>query len=157
MFKLDTSGELIYSALLGGSTYSFAQAVAVNAAGQALVSGTSNTPGFPSTPGAYSVADTSGEPYLLEVDTTGTKILFSATGIGGKRDCFRFNRQHLYGWNHRFSHLSTMAAISHVPRIPNLRCTLPDGISGPNQYVTKLDPGGTKMIFPPRSRATGTR
>jgi len=68
VFKLDPSGQLVFSELLGTSTDSFALAVAVNAAGQVLVSGVSASPGFPSTPGAYSVANTDGEPYLLELD-----------------------------------------------------------------------------------------
>ena len=83
VFKLDPSGQLVYSDLLGGSTNSFAQAVAVNASGQVLVSGTSVGTGFPSTPGVYSVTDTSFAPFLLEIDPTGAKIVFSATGIGG--------------------------------------------------------------------------
>ena len=83
VFKLDPDGQLVFSDLLGGSTDSFAQAVAVNASGQVLVSGLSVGSGFPSTPGAYSVADTDNVPYLLEVDATGTKVVFSAAGIGG--------------------------------------------------------------------------
>ena len=149
VFKLDTSGELIYSALLGGSTYSFAQAVAVNAAGQALVSGTSNTPGFPSTPGAYSVADTSGEPYLLEVDTTGTKILFSATGIGGSAIAFDSTGNiYMAGTTGSLTYPTTPG--SYQPTFPVFQtCVAPCQMEfqGPNQYVTKLDPGGTKMIF----------
>src|SRR5439155_21757022 len=86
--KLDADGELVFSDLLGGSTNSYAQAVAVNASGQVLVSGTSVAPGFPSTPGVYSVSDTSFAPYLLELDPAGTKIVFSATGIGGSAIAF---------------------------------------------------------------------
>ena len=81
--KLNASGQLVFSDLLGGSANSYAQAVAVTASGQVLVSGTSVAPGFPSTTGVYSVSDTTFQPYLLEVDPTGTKIIFSATGIGG--------------------------------------------------------------------------
>ena len=51
--KLDPNGQIVFSQLLGGSTNSFAQAVAVTAAGQVVVSGLSVASGFPSTPGAY--------------------------------------------------------------------------------------------------------
>ncbi len=81
--KLDPGGNPVFSDLIGGPAASFAQAVAVNAAGQVLVSGTSQTTGFPSTVGAYSVSNTTNHPYLLELDPTGTKLVFSATGIGG--------------------------------------------------------------------------
>src|SRR5579863_8476901 len=83
VFKLDPNGQLVFSDLLGGSTNSFAQAVAVTASGQVLVSGTSVQTGFPSTTGVYSVPDTSFRPYLLELDPSGANVVFSATGIGG--------------------------------------------------------------------------
>jgi len=86
--KLNATGGVVFSTLLGGSTNSYAQAVAVNASGQVLVSGTSVASGFPSTPGVYSVNDTAFVPYLLELDSTGTKLLFSATGIGGSAIAF---------------------------------------------------------------------
>jgi uncharacterized protein (TIGR03437 family) len=149
VFKLDPNGQLIYSALLGGSTESFAQAVAVNAAGQVLVSGTSNTSGFPSTPGAYSVADTSGEPYLLEVDATGTNILFSATGIGGNAIAFDPSGNiYMAGTTGSLTYPTTPG--SYQPTFPVFQtcigiCQTPS--QGPNQYVTKLDPTGTKMIY----------
>src|SRR5690242_19370047 len=86
--KLDPIGQLTFSDLLGGSTNSYPQAVAVNAAGQVLVSGISVGPGFPSTAGVYSVSDTAFRAYLLELDPTGKKIIFSVTGIGGSAIAF---------------------------------------------------------------------
>ena len=78
--KLNASGELVFSTLLGGSTNSYAQAVAVNAAGQVLVSGTSVCIGV-SLDGRclQRVSNTAFSPYLLELDPTGTKLylLFS--------------------------------------------------------------------------------
>jgi uncharacterized protein (TIGR03437 family) len=149
VFKLDPKGELVFSDLLGPSTYSFAQAVAVNAAGQVLVSGTSNSSGFPSTPGVYSVPDTSGEPYLLEVDATGANILFSATGIGGNAIAFDSTGNiYVAGTTGSLTYPTTPG--SYQPTFPAFQTCI--GIcqmtsQGPNQYVTKLDPAGTKMIF----------
>jgi uncharacterized protein (TIGR03437 family) len=149
VFKLDPNGELVFSDLLGTSTYSFAQAVAVNAAGQVLVSGTSNSPGFPSTPGAYSVANTADEPYLLEVDATGANILFSATGIGGNAIAFdSAGNIYMAGTTGSLTYPTTPG--SYQPTFPVFQTCI--GIcqvasQGPNQYVTKLDPTGTKMIF----------
>lgn len=61
--KFDPNGVVVYSGLLGGSTYLNAQAVAVTPAGKAIVSGPA--------------------PFLLELDPSGTKIVFSRTDIGG--------------------------------------------------------------------------
>lgn len=149
VFKLDPDGQLVYSTLLGTSTNSFAQAVAVNALGQALVSGVSESAGFPSTPGAYSVANTNGEPYLLELDSTGAKILFSATGIGGNAITFDSSGNiYMAGTTGSLTYPTTPG--TYQPNFPVFQtCIAPCNgyFQGPNQYVTKLDPTGTKMIF----------
>ena len=64
--KLNAGGDLVFSTLLGGSTDSFAQAIAVNASGQVLVSGMSEGTGFPSTAGVYSVRVYDLNSYLSE-------------------------------------------------------------------------------------------
>ena len=48
--KLSATGELVYSMFLGGSANSFAQAIAVNASGAAIVSGTSVSVGASESP-----------------------------------------------------------------------------------------------------------
>ena len=147
--KLDSKGELAFSTLLGGSTNSFAQAVAVNASGQVLVSGTSVDQGFPSTPGVYSVANTAFVPYLIELDPTGTKLLFSATGIGGNAVAFDSSGNiYMAGTTGSLTYPTT--AGSYQPNFPMFQTCLPPctgQFQGYNQYVTKLDPTGTKMIF----------
>jgi len=49
--KLDSSGNIVFSDLLGGSAASVAEAVAVTAAGQVVVSGISQSSGFQQRPG----------------------------------------------------------------------------------------------------------
>jgi len=158
VFKLDPSGQLVFSTLLGGSANSFAQAVAVNAAGQVLVSGTSESAGFPSTPGVYSVANTDGSPYLLELDPTGTNILFSATGIGGNAITFDSSGNiYMAGTTNSLTYPTTPG--TYQPKFPVFEtCLAPcmGSFQGPNQYVTKLDPTGTKMIFSTAVSGTGS-
>ena len=84
--KLDASGNVVFSDLLGGSATSAAQAVAVNAARQVIVSGASSTAGFPITAGAYSVATSANHPYLLELDPTGDEGAVLRNGDRGQRD-----------------------------------------------------------------------
>ena len=147
--KLDAKGELVFSTLLGASTNSYAQAVAVNAAGQVLVSGTSVDQGFPSTPGVYSVANTGFVPYLIELDSMGTKLIFSATGIGGTAVTFDPSGNiYMAGTTNSLTYPTT--AGSYQPNFPVFQTCLPPctgHFQGSNQYVTKLDPTGTKMIF----------
>jgi uncharacterized protein (TIGR03437 family) len=147
--KLDPSGQLAFATMLGGSTNSFAQAVAVNASGQMLVSGTSVGPGFPSTPGVFSVSDTSFVPFLIELDATGSKILFSATGIGGSALTFdAAGNIYMAGTTSSLTYPLTPG--TYQPTFPRFQTCFPPCMGtfqGGNQYVTKLDATGTKMIY----------
>jgi len=147
--KLNPTGELVFSDLLGGSVNSYAQAVAVNASGQVLVSGTSVASGFPSTPGVYSVSDTSFTPYLLELDPTGKRLIFSATGIGGSAIALDpTGNIYMAGTTGSLTYPTTPG--TYQPAFPVFQtCLAPchGSFQGPNQYVTKLDSTGAKLIF----------
>jgi uncharacterized protein (TIGR03437 family) len=147
--KLNAAGQLVYSTLLGGSANSIAQAVAVNASGQAVVSGLSVQSGFPSTPGVYSVSDTSFAPFLLELDPTGAKLAFSATGIGGTSLALD-PAGNIYVSGSTGSLTYPLTPGSYQPTFPVFQtCIAPchGMFQGANQYVTKLDPTGSKMIY----------
>ena len=81
--KLDPNGDLVFSDLLGGSAVSAAQAVAVNAAGQILVSGHAVTSGFPPLPALTASPTARSIPICWSSTQPARKSIFSATGIGG--------------------------------------------------------------------------
>lgn len=150
--KLDPSGGLAFSVLLGGSASSVAQAVAVNPAGRIVVTGIVSDltgPAFPSTAGAYSIANTANHPYLLELDPTGTKTVFSATGIGGSALALDpAGNIYVAGSTLLFDYPTTPGAYQStfpVFRICIAPCT--GTFQGFNQYVTKVDPTGSTLIY----------
>jgi uncharacterized protein (TIGR03437 family) len=147
--KLDPDGEVIFSDILGGAAVSAASAVAVDGAGHVFVSGTSSSAGFPSTSGAYNVPDTTNRPYLLELDPTGTQIVFSATGIGGSALALDSSGNiYVAGSTALLDYPTTPGAYQTVfPAF--LTCYAPCNFEtqGLNQYVTKVDPSGSKLIF----------
>jgi len=98
--KLDPSGNTVYFAALGAGVSGSASAIAVTASGEVLVSGTSWGAGFPSTAGAYSVADTTGQPWLLKLDASSTKTVFFRDRSRGQRDCPRCRWKHLCRGNY---------------------------------------------------------
>lgn len=148
--KFDPDGNLVFSALLGGSTVSQAQAVAITASGQVLVSGTSQSSGFPTTAGAYTISDSNNHPYLLELDPTGTKVVFSATGIGGSALALdAAGNIYVAGSTYLLDYPTTPGA--YQTQFPVFtECVAPctgGGFQGQNQYVTKVDPTGSTLIF----------
>jgi uncharacterized protein (TIGR03437 family) len=147
--NLDPNGELLFSDLLGGSASSQAQAVAVTASGQILVSGVSYSSGFPTTAGAYSIANSENHPYLLELDPTGTKIIFSATGIGGSALALDPSGNiYVAGTTYLLDYPTTPGAYQTAfPVFLDSTPPNPGGFQGANQYVTKVDPTGAKLIF----------
>src|SRR5260370_14988641 len=73
--RLDPNGVITFSSIFGGP--GGAGAVAISADGNILVSGGSARKGFPSTPNAYSVPDTTNRPFVVKLDPRTPKILFS--------------------------------------------------------------------------------
>ena len=152
--KLDPGGEMVFSELLGGSASSAAQAVAVNPAGQIFVTGTATT--FPATPGAYNNAKSGF--YLLELDPTGMNLVFAAAGIGGSAIVLDTSGNiYVAGSTTSLSYPTTAGAYQTTfPAVMN--CGSPDcafPFPGSNQYVTKVDPTGSKLIY--STAVTGTR
>ena len=151
--KLDPNGQTVFSTQLGVSTASAAQAVAVTPAGRVVVTGLVAAiagPAFPSTAGAYSIAETSNHPYLLELDATGTKIVFSNTGIGGSALALDPSGNiYVAGSTTLLDYPTTPGAYQYT--FPGFKVCFSAPCSatfqGFNQYVTKVDPTGSKLIY----------
>jgi len=84
VFKLNASGNtLVYSTYLGGEENDSAEGIAVDANGNAYVTGGTKSIGFPVTSGAvqgFLAGDT--DAYLTKLNSTGTALLYS-TMLGG--------------------------------------------------------------------------
>jgi hypothetical protein len=86
--KLNPSGtNLIYSTYLGGSTYDGANAIAVDAAGEAYVVGQTSSSDFPVTQGAYQTTNKAApaqtsNAFVAKLNSAGTALMY-ATYLGG--------------------------------------------------------------------------
>ena len=151
--KLDPSGAMVFSDLLGGSAGSAAQAIAVNATGQIIVTGMVSDgggPAFPTTAGAYSIANAANHPYLLELDPTGTKTVFSATGIGGGAIALDASGNiYVAGSTSLLDYPTTPGAYQSTIPAFQICFSAPCHYTfqGANQYVTKVDPTGSTLIY----------
>jgi uncharacterized protein (TIGR03437 family) len=144
LVKLDPQGELLFSDVLGNVSTT-GLAVALAADGGILVSGISNSSGLAASGGAYSVPDSNGRPYLMKLDAAGSNVVFTATGIGG--DALVVDAAgNIY---------MAGSAFYYYPTTPGAYQTFPNPSTCPecffaavvNQYVTKVDPGASKLIY----------
>ena len=147
--KLSPTGLVVFSVLLGGSVPSRALGVTVTPQGQVLVSGIADASGFAVTAGAFRVPDSKGHWYLMEVDASASRVIFSATGIGGS-SIVTDSAGNIY--------LAGSSVGTDYPTTPGAyQTTLVQGyycyslcqISSPGnlQHVTKIDPAGSKLIY----------
>jgi hypothetical protein len=87
--KLDPKGKVLFSTYLGGSGDDYGRAIALDAAGNIYIAGTTASPNFPKrspyqaqlVPGGQLGTDV----FLTEIDPTGSTILYS-TYLGGDDD-----------------------------------------------------------------------
>lgn len=85
--KLDPTGTtLVYSTFIGGSSSDYGRAIAVDGAGNACVAGSTISPNFPVTAGAYqSPVRPVRDVFLTKIDPGGTAFVYSAV-FGGSGD-----------------------------------------------------------------------
>lgn len=81
--KVSANGALlVYSTYLGGSQNDWGAAIAVDANGDAYVVGSTNSPDFPTTKGAFGFGGGFSDAFVSKLDQIGANLLFS-TFLGG--------------------------------------------------------------------------
>jgi uncharacterized protein (TIGR03437 family) len=147
--KLSPDGAVLFSVLIGGSVGSQALGIALTPQGQILVSGLATASGFPATPGAYSVPDSNGNWFLMELDAAASTVIFSATGIGGSSIVLdAAGNIYLAGSSAGTDYPTTPGAYQTTfvqGHICYSLCQI--GFNGVLQHVTKVDPAASKLIY----------
>ena len=85
--KVNATGTaLVYSTYLGGTSYDAGYGIAVDASGNAYVTGYTQSPNFPVTPGAFQVTNGGvADIFVTKVNAMGTALVYS-TYLGGMDD-----------------------------------------------------------------------
>ena len=83
--KLDQSGKVVYSTYLGGSSADIAYGIAVDESGNAYVSGTTSSPNFPVTAGAFQTSppSNSSHVFVAKLNPSGSALVY-ATLVGAR-------------------------------------------------------------------------
>jgi hypothetical protein len=147
--KLNNTGtQLLYSTYLGGSKTDVAQAIAVDASGNAYVSGKSESSDFPVTTGAFqstnkTLSTGDGTVFLTKLNSTGSALVYS-TFLGGS--C----ADQIGGISVDASSFVYLAGATCSMDFPTTTGALQTTFTGTNPFdtfVTKMNTTGTALVY----------
>jgi len=149
--KLDPTGSaIVYSTYLGGNDFDQANAIAVDAGGNAVVTGYTFSPDFPVTPGALIPAIRSSVmAFITKLNPAGSGLVYS-TYFGGSGADFGFGIAVDAGGN---AYVTGQTGSSDFPTTPG---AFSSTLQSFDAFVSKLDPGGATLLYSTLLGGTGT-
>ncbi len=142
-----------YSTFLGGSSHELAAGIAVDATGSVYVVGTTQSPDFPTTAGAFRRTGAAGnfsDVFVSKINSTGTALIYS-TFIGGSDLDFgrriavdRLGNAYITGQTKSTNFPTTAGAFDRSFNVLTCpRC----GIDQYDAFVAKLNPAGSALVY----------
>jgi len=149
--KFNSAGSLVYSTYLGGSGTDYGMGIAVDAAGNAYVTGYAGSTDFPTTAGAYQPAFTGGggDAFVTKLDPTGSALVYS-TYLGSfdaDGDAIAVDAAgNAYVTGATYMICGRFSCAKRFPT--TLGAPQPDyGGSGSDSFVAKLNPDGSALVY----------
>jgi hypothetical protein len=141
--KLNPSGSaLVYSSYLGGSGDDGGQGIAVDASGNAYVTGLTDSTNFPTTAGAFQTATGGdGDAFISKINATGTALVYS-TYLGGSADD---GGEAIAVDASGNAYVTGLTSSTNFPTVNALQPTYGPGQS--DVFVTKLNAAGTALVY----------
>jgi hypothetical protein len=143
MTKLNATGTaLVYSTYLGGSGNDSGSAIAVNPAGNAYVTGSSDSLNFPTTPGAFQSVKGAGlDAFVTELNAAGNDLVYS-TYLGGNGIDFGTDIALDLAGN------ASVVGLTGSSDFPTTADAIQSGYGGNNDaFITRLNATGTALVF----------
>ena len=93
--------------------------------------------------------DTTGQPYLMELSADGSQVVFAATGIGGNALAFDSAGDIFMAGSTSLTSYPTTPGAYQTVFPPQFICFgfCQLGFPGTNQYLTKVDPAATRLLY----------
>jgi hypothetical protein len=144
--ELNPAGSaLVYSTYVGGSSTDHGTGIAVDSAGDAYITGWSNSSNFPTTAGAYQTTLTGGDNVFVTKVNAGGATLGYSTYLGGSGSDFGYaiavdssGDAYVTGVTSSTSFPTTAGAFQTTNRGAPV---------GNNAFVTKLNPSGSGLVY----------
>ena len=138
------SAALEYSTFLGGSGSDIAYGIAIDSAGNAYITGQTDSANFPTTAGAYATSSCGGstDAFVTKLNPSGTALVYS-TYLGGKgtnqaKGIVLDTDGNAYITGYTYS--------SNFPTTPGAYAT--NSCGGVNDiFITKLNPAGSALVY----------
>jgi hypothetical protein len=136
-----TGSNLVYSTYLGGGDYDATRTIAVDAAGNAYVSGDTNSIDFPTIPTAFQTTYAGGQDVVVtKLSATGSGLLYS-TYLGDSDIESAYSIAVDASMN---AYVTGYTCSTNFPTTAGAFQTIPQG--GCDAFVTKLNPAGTAPL-----------
>ena len=141
--KLNSTGSgLVYSTFLGGSNGSGDPSIALGASGSVYVSGTTSSPDFPITAGAFDTIINGGsDAFVTKLNATGTAALYSTFVGGSTQDEARGIAIDAAG----DAYVTGVTTSTNFPTTAGALDTTYNGNF--DAFVTKLNPSGSALVY----------
>jgi hypothetical protein len=148
--KLNPTGSaLIYSTYLGGNSNDIGRGIAVDASGNAYVTGSTQSANFPTTLGAFQTVFNGGpnDAFVTELNPTGSALVYS-TYLGGNSGGNSDNQGRGIAVDASGNaYVTGITQSTNFPTTPGAFQTTYGGSSGDNAIVTKLNPTGSALVY----------
>jgi len=133
---------LLYSTYLGGPGSEGGQGIAVDGAGNAYLTGSTNSTNFPTTPGAFdTTANGNGDAFVTKLNPTGSAPLVYSTYLGGSGLDQGFGIAVDAAGN---AYVTGQTSSTNFPTTPGAFDTTHNGFA--DAFVTKLNPTGSAPL-----------
>ncbi|HEY1269603.1 MAG TPA: SBBP repeat-containing protein [Candidatus Binatia bacterium] len=146
--KLNADGsQLLYSTFLGGGDNDYAGSIALDTAGSAYITGSTDSSNFPTTPGVFErTLGLHGSPFVVKLSADGSTLLYSTffgqdAGTGGIAIDAAGNA-YVVGWTCGDDFPTTDTAFNRNYG----GCAIFDSVNG-DAYVAKLSADGSRLLY----------